>query len=102
MFACTKKCYAEICKAYKVSDDQMNHDGKDGDDDPNNLDNILIEWLTSEGNYSRFHNGKTGTGGSRKKDVCNQIADMTNHASMRKMHTGKQVQLKIEHLEKSF
>ena len=49
MFACTKKCHAEICKAYKVSDDQMNHDGKDGDDDPNNLENILIEWLTSEG-----------------------------------------------------
>ena len=41
-------------------------------------------------------------GGSRKKDVCYQIVDMINHASMRKIYTGKQVQLKIEHLEKSF
>ena len=79
-----------------------NNDEKDGDDDPNNLDNLLIKWVTTEGNYSRFHNGKTGTGASRKKDVCNQIADMINHSSMRKIHTGKQVQSKVEHLEKSF
>ena len=61
MFACTKKCHAEICKAYKVSDDQKiawNCDGKDGDDDPDNLDNLPIKWLTGEGNYFRFQNGK--------------------------------------------
>ena len=104
MFACTRKCHGEICKAYKVSDDQKiawNHDRKDSDDDLSNSDNLLIKWLTTEGTYSRFCTGKTGTGGSRKKDVCNQIADMINHASMRKIHTGKQMQLKIEHLEKS-
>ena len=45
MLACAKKCHAEICEAYKVLDDQKiawNHDGKDGDDDLNNLDNLLI------------------------------------------------------------
>ena len=55
----------------------------------------------NQGNYSKFHNGKPGMGGSRKK-VRNQIADMTNSASVRKIHMGKQVQLKIKHLEKSF
>ena len=30
------------------------------------------------------------------------MADMINHASMRKVHTGKQMQSKIKHLEKSF
>ena len=54
------------------------------------------------GNYSKFCNGKTGTGGSRKKDVCYQIADMINSAGVRKIHTGKQVESKIKHLENSF
>ena len=45
--------------------------------------------------------GKTGMGGSRKKDACNQIADMINNTGMRKICMGKQVQSKIEHLEKS-
>ena len=105
MFACTKKWHGEICKALTVSDDQKiawNHDRKDGEDDLNNSDNPLLKRLTTEDNYSRFCNGKTGIGGSMKKDVCNQIADMINHAGVRKICTGKQVQLKIKHLEKSF
>ena len=105
MFACTKKCHGEIHKVYKVSDDQKitwNHDRKDNDDDLNNLDNLQIKWLTTVGNYSRFCNRKTGKGGSRKKDVCNQIADMINHTSVRKIHTGKQVQSRIEDIEKNF
>ena len=105
MFACTKKCHDEICKVYKVKDDwkiAWNHDGKEGEDNPNNLDNLLIKWVTTEGNCSKFHNGKTGTGGSRKKDVCNQIVDMINSAGMRKICMGRQVQSKIKHLEKRF
>ena len=105
MFACMKKCHGEICKVYNVKDDwkiAWNCDRKEGDDDLNNSDNLLTKWVTTEGNYSKFCNRKTGMGGSRKKDVWNQIADMINHISMRKICTGKQVQLKIEHVEKSF
>ena len=54
MFGCTKKCHGEICNAYGMSDDQKiawNQDGKDSDDYPNNSDNLLVKWLTSEGNY---------------------------------------------------
>ena len=49
MFGHTKKCHGKICKVYGVSDDwknPWNQDGKDGDDDPNNSDNLLIKWLT--------------------------------------------------------
>ena len=105
MFACTKKCHGEICMVYNVKDDQKimwNHDGKEGEDNLNNTDNERFKWVTTEGNYSKFCNGKTGMGGSRKKAVSNQIADMTSNTGMRKIHTGKQVQSKIEHLEKSF
>ena len=94
MFACTKKCHGEICKVYNVKDSWKilwNCDGKEGEDDPNNLDNLQIKWVTTEGNYSKFHNGKTGMGGSRKKDACNQIVDMINNAGVRKIHMGKQV-----------
>ena len=66
MFACMKKCHREICKIYKMMDDWKiiwNHDRKEGDDNLNNSDNLLDKWLTTEGNYSRFCNGKTGTGG---------------------------------------
>ena len=95
MFAYMKKCHGEICKVYKVKDDQKitwNPNRKDGNHDPNNLDNLLIKWVTTEGNYSKFCNGKTGMGGARKKDVCNQIADMITSASVRKRCMGKQVQ----------
>ena len=95
MFACTKKCHGEICKVYKMKDDwktDRNHDGKEGDDNPNNSDSVPIKWVTSEGIYSEFCNRKTVTGGSMKKDLCNQIADMLIHTGMRKMCTGKQVQ----------
>ena len=91
MFACMKKCHGEICKVYKVLDD-WKITWNNGDDNLNNSDNLLFTWLTAEANYSRFQNGKTGAGGSRKKDACNQIADMINHAGMRKIFTGKQVQ----------
>ena len=102
-FTCTKKCHGEICKVYNVKDDwkmAWNCDGKEGEDDLNNSDNLLIEWVTTEGNYSKFSNGKTGMGGSRKKDVGNQIVDMINNNSMRKIHTGKQVQSKSRILRK--
>ena len=44
-----------VADAQKIA---WNWDGKEGDDDPNNSDNLQIKWLTSEGNYSRFHSGK--------------------------------------------
>ena len=105
MFACMKKCHGEIYKVYEVKDDQKimwNRDRKEGEDNHNNLDNPLIKWATTKGNYSKFCAGKTGTGGSRKKDACNQIADMINSASMRKICMGKQVHSRTKHLEKSF
>ena len=39
----TKKCHGEICKAYRVADDQKIVWNQDGDDDPNNSDNQLIK-----------------------------------------------------------
>ena len=95
----------EMYKVYEVKDDwkiMWNHDRKEGEDNHNNLDNLLIKWATTKGNYSKFCTGKTGTGGSRKKDACNQIADMINSASMRKICMGKQVHSRTKHLEKSF
>ena len=66
MLACTKKCHGEICKVINMKDDwkiDRNHDGKEGDDNPNNSDSVPIKWVTTEGNYSEFCNRKTGTGG---------------------------------------
>ena len=63
MFACKKKCHGEICKVYKVKDDQKitwNHDRKDGEDDPNISDNLLIKWVTTKATTQNSIMGKQG------------------------------------------
>jgi hypothetical protein len=85
LVVCTKKCY-NIAKKDFTERTGVNlpwaSDGKDGPNDPNNSERILVDWLMKEGNYSMFRGGKD-CGGTRKKDYAKQIADKINAAKVR-------------------
>jgi hypothetical protein len=44
---------------------------KNGPDDPNDLINILLDWMTDHGNYDNYRGGD-------KTQIAKTIADMTN------------------------
>ena len=77
-----------------------NKDGKNGPDDPNHSESILIAWLTTHRNYERFRG--TGNNGLCKINFADTIANSMNKAGVRKVRTGKDVLNKIEYVEKSF
>jgi hypothetical protein len=75
-------------------------DGNLGPDDPNSSMRILLDWITTEGNYSRFC-GKNGVG-MRKVEFANQIAVLINAQQVRIARTAKDVMNKIQYLESQF
>ena len=54
--ACSVKCYRKCYQKYFVDIQSRNvcwkKDGKEGPNDPNNSEAILLQWLTEPGNYS--------------------------------------------------
>jgi hypothetical protein len=62
MIACTKKCYIKAQKELSGGGEDLeggrfgkwDSDGKNGPDDPNTSIRILLDWWTTEGNYSKF------------------------------------------------
>ena len=99
MVACTKKCY-ERAKAGPSRRLPWSSDGKDGDNDLNNSERILLDWLLEPGNYNKFR-GK-GNSGTTKQQYCQQIAEKMNAAGVRVKRDFKQVLSKIHHMESSF
>jgi hypothetical protein len=77
-----------------------NNDGPLGGDGSINSESILLDWLCTEGNYTRYR-GKDNNG-TRKKDFCDQIARKIKEAGIRRERTAKQIQSKIEYIENSF
>jgi hypothetical protein len=80
---------------------QWDKDGKDGADDPNNSMSVLLDWLTSPGNYSKYK-GDTSTGGKTKKKIADDIAQRINAVGVRKVRTAKAVISKIDQIIASY
>ena len=70
-------------------------------DDPNTSERILLDWLTTEGNYSNKWRGKKNNG-KKKKHVAAEIALLMNSANVTVKRDHKQVMNKITHIEKAF
>src|SRR5687768_2692240 len=52
---CTKKCYNTVEPKYNGKTRLVwEKDGALGPEDPNNLLNLLLDWMTTEGNYACF------------------------------------------------
>ncbi|KAG7357175.1 hypothetical protein IV203_001863 [Nitzschia inconspicua] len=55
---CTKACCNNFVKSLSGSDssrgNKWTNDGKGGPDDPHTSMRIILDWMTTEGNYSRY------------------------------------------------
>jgi hypothetical protein len=97
---CTRTCLKKY-QAYMKRKPNWLNDGADGPDDLMCSETILLDWLTTEGNYSMKWRGKDAKG-KNKKQIASEIADLMNAAKVRVKRDGKQVMNKIAHIEKAF
>jgi hypothetical protein len=99
---CTKGCYQATVKAMSGAEPgrgKWNSDGKNGVDDPNTSMQILLDWMTTEGNYSKYC-GKDNNGIRKQHFATILAAKMTKETDSER--NAKQVQEKIRQLEESF
>ena len=94
--ACTKKCYMKVAKTQVMA---VETNGATLTI-PKHSESILIDWLTTQGNYDRYRG--SGNGGLRKIQFAAMISARIKDAGVRKTRTPKDVQNKIEYVEKCF
>ena len=99
---CSKTCHNKVEKAIIHQPTRLpwDKDGKNGPDDPINSMNILMEWLTEEGNYSRFR-GKDNRG-TRKLAYGIQLSNKMKAAGCRVHRSPEAVVKQIQEIEKKF
>lgn len=100
---CTKACYSIVTKSLSGSESnrgKWNSDGKGGPDDPHTSMKILLDWMTTEGNYSRFC-GKDNNGVS-KQQFASILAEKMRAETTSDTRNAKQVLDKIQRVESSF
>lgn len=73
-----------------------NKDGKNGKDDPNHSESIVVEWLSNQSNFQRFK-GDDVTG-KKKIAVCGEISDMLKARGIRKERNARSVLQKINNM----
>jgi hypothetical protein len=104
LVVCTKKCYEKAEKARNGAATGTallwSKDGRQGPNDPMNSEAILIQWLATPGNYSRYK-GKNNYG-KKKIQFADDIAKRINDAGVRVKRDKERVKAKIEHIESSF
>ena len=97
---CTKKCYIALQKAWSGSKSILwTKDGRNGPSDPVNSMSILIDWLTTEGNFSLFWGNNEG---KTKLAICEEVANIMKEKGIVGKRTGKLILDKILVIEKSF
>jgi hypothetical protein len=100
---CTKGCYHAYQKASSGADSsrgKWTSDGKMGPEDPNTSMQILIDWMTTEGNYSNYR-GK-GNNGATKLQFAMILAEKMAKETLSNEQNAKQVMDKISRVEDSF
>jgi hypothetical protein len=100
--ACTKACYQAAVKALSGGDSsrgKWNNDGQKGIDDSHTSMKILLDWMTTQGNYSKYC-GKDNNGVRKQHFAAKLATKMSNETSSER--NAKQVQEKIWQLEESF
>ena len=95
---CTKACYNKLSNPPRLN---WTNDGKDGTDDPDSSERILLDWLMFPGNYNNKWRGKDNKG-RKKKHIAMEIAQIINDAGVLVKRDHKQVRNKIQHLERQF
>jgi hypothetical protein len=102
--ACTKGCYKEYMKAVNGTGDssrgKWTSDGIKGPDDAHTSMKILIDWMTTEGNYSKYR-GKDNNGVT-KMQFATILAERMRNETLSTERNAKQVMDKISRVEESF
>jgi len=97
---CTKKCFDTLATKFKGSGRLMwEKDGKDGPSNPNNSQNILLDWLTTQGNFARFRGNKEG---KTKLQICDKIAQLLKAKEVQAKRSNKNILDKIQSMESQF
>ena len=103
LVCCTKVCYNAIVKSRQNGQDssrgKWDSDGKRGPKDPNTSMRILLDWITTEGNYSRFC-GKNNNGVT-KMQFASILADKMKAETASADRNAKQVLDKIKRIEEA-
>lgn len=97
---CTKACFDKV-KSISARKLTWKDDGKNGPEDPNNSEKLLLDWLLKAGNYSLKWKGKKN-GGKTKTQIAEMIATTINSTGVKEPRNAKQIMNKIEHLERQF
>ncbi len=97
---CTKKCYGTLEPKYNGTSQLVwEKDGALGPEDPNNSLNLLLEWMTTEGNYACFCGNAEG---KTKLKICEEVASLLKGKGVQVEHSKKNIFDKIQALEKMF
>jgi hypothetical protein len=99
MPVCTKKCYDKV-KSQTNRRPGWSEDGCDGPNDPRSSERILMDWILTPGNCSKFR-GKDNNG-TRKTQYAQTVAALINKENVRVTRDAKQVLNKTKHLEDTF
>lgn len=94
---CTKNCYSKLASPTRLN---WTNDGLGGMQDPQTSERMLLDWLLQPGNYANKWKGNSG--GKNKRQVAQAIAESINEQGTFVTRDAKQVQNKIQHIEKSF
>ena len=70
------------------------------EDSPSSMQ-ILLDWITTEGNYARYR-GADSTNGSTKFAICKEVTDRIVKAGIITERTQHGVKSRIMHLESTF
>ena len=101
---CGKKHHDKAFRSFTLSGaDQdgaqnipWNKDGKNGKDDPNHSESIVIEWLSNQRNFQRFKGDDVN--GKKKIAVCAELSDILKARGIRKEHNARSVLQKINNM----
>jgi len=62
---------------------------------------VIIDWLTKEGNYNRWHGGDKQIG-TTKMGIANEISQIIKDKGITLERQGQDIHIKINHLEQQF
>lgn len=94
---CKKKVTLTLTNCTQDRNMPWNKDGKNGLDDPNTSEPVILDWWTTSGNYSDFCNG---AGGRKKIEVMADLSKKIANAGCVKERTDHDILMKIQHWEK--
>jgi len=77
-----------------------NKDGKNGSDDPNHSEKLLVAWMQDGNNWANFRGGNQQ--GKTKKQYCKEIAKIINDSGVRQVRSPKDVENKINTIQNQF